>query len=188
MVEIFNYSTSVYEKHSSTNKLVNDFRKEIQMEGAAIRDIAKHAQILDMTPKPSALSTLMQTNKKTCWASFSPPTNFHKQRFSTPYLVPSLGSPDKQDQDMEKISSYLKVLTRGKFSYRSTADTLSRKNKRSSDQKRNGQHFEQEELEVEEEVLVREGTVLLRALDQGIKSSNLLIDYVISRIFQFVQG
>lgn len=89
---------------------------------------------------------------------------------------------------MEKISSYLKVLTRGKFSYRSTADTLSRKNKRSSDQKRNGQHFEQEELEVEEEVLVREGTVLLRALDQGIKSSNLLIDYVISRIFQFVQG
>ena len=47
MVEIFNYSTSVYEKHSSTNKLVNDFRKEIQMEGAAIRDIAKHAQILD---------------------------------------------------------------------------------------------------------------------------------------------
>ncbi|KDU80039.1 hypothetical protein DU19_0598 [Chlamydia muridarum] len=156
------------------------------MEGAAIRDIAKHAQILDMTPKPSALSTLMQTNKKTCWASFSPPANFHKQRFSTPYLVPSLGSPDKQDQDMEKISSYLKVLTRGKFSYRSETSPLLKKNKPSSDQDDTSkQSFDQDE---EEDALVHEGKILLRALDQGIKSSNLLIDYVISRIFQFVQG
>ncbi|MBQ8498326.1 DUF5399 family protein [Chlamydia sp.] len=186
MVEIFNYSASVYEKHSSTNKLVSDFRKEIQMEGAAIRDIARHAQILDMTPKPSALSTLMQTNKKTCWASFSPPANFHKQRFSTPYLVPSLGSPDRQDQDMEKISSYLKILTRGKFSYRSVTSPLSKKNRHQSDQESTKQEFDREEEQ--EETLIREGEVLLRALDLGIKSSNLLIDYVISRIFQFVQG
>ena len=186
MVEIFNYSTSVYEKHSSTNKLVNDFRKEIQMEGAAIRDIAKHAQILDMTPKPSALSTLMQTDKKTCWASFAPPAKFHKQRFSTPYLVPSLGSPDQQDQDMEKISSYLKVLTRGKFSYRSTTAPLTRRGKRHPD--REDLEEEAANEEEQEESLVREGKILLRALDQGLKSSNLLIDYVISRIFQFVQG
>ncbi|WP_375793274.1 DUF5399 family protein [Chlamydia sp. 12-01] len=183
MVEIFNYSTSVYEKHASNNKVVNDFRKEVHMESLTIRDVAKHAQILDMTPKPSALSSLMQTNKKTHWAFFSPPNNFHKQRFSTPYLAPSLGSPDQQDDDLEKISSYLKVLTRGKFSYQSRVTPfLSYKDQEESEEE------EEEGSDSEEDVIVQEGKILLKAIDLGLKSSNIMIDYVISRIFQFVQG
>lgn len=183
MVEIFNYSTSVYEKHASSNKAVNDFRKEVHMEGVAIRDVAKHAQILDMTPKPSALSSLMQTNQKTHWAFFSPPQNFYKQRFSTPYLAPSLGSPDQQDSDIEKISSYLKVLTRGKFSYQSRVTPfLSYK-----DQEEKENENEASE-DWEEDALIQEGKILLKAIDLGLKSSNVMIDYVISRIFQFVQG
>ncbi|WP_366223776.1 DUF5399 family protein [Chlamydia buteonis] len=182
MVEIFNYSTSVYEKHASNNKVVNDFRKEVHMESLTIRDVAKHAQILDMTPKPSALCSLMQTNKKTNWAFFSPPSNFYKQRFSTPYLAPSLGSPDQQDQDLEKISSYLKVLTRGKFSYQSRVNPLfSYKDQEESKE-------EEEAADSEEDVIIQEGKVLLKAIDLGLKSSNIMIDYVISRIFQFVQG
>lgn len=181
MVEIFNYSTSVYEKHASNNKIVSDFRKEVHMESLTIRDVAKHAQILDMTPKPSALSSLMQTNKKTDWAFFSPPSNFHKQRFSTPYLAPSLGSPDQQDEDLEKISSYLKVLTRGKFSYQSRVNPVFSY----KDQEDNP---EEEAADSEEDVIVQEGKILLKAIDLGLKSSNILIDYVISRIFQFVQG
>lgn len=179
MVEIFNYSTSVYEKHVSNNKLVNDFRKEVNMEGLAIRDVAKHAQILDMTPKPSALTSLMQTNQKTHWALFSPPNNFHKQRASTPYLAPSLGSPDQQDHDIEKISSYLKVLTRGKFSYQS--QTLYNEEEEQED-------APEEENTSEEESILQEGKTLIKAIDQGLKASNVMIDYVISRIFQFVQG
>ncbi|WP_348663926.1 DUF5399 family protein [Chlamydia vaughanii] len=182
MVEIFNYSTSVYEKHASNNKMVNDFRKEVHMEGLAIRDVAKHAQILDMTPKPSALSSLMQTNQKTHWAFFSPPNNFYKQRFSTPYLAPSLGSPDQQDHDMEKISSYLKVLTRGKFSYQSRVTPFLSYKDQQEDEK------EEEDSDSEEDSIVEEGKILLKAIDLGLKSSNIMIDYVISRIFQFVQG
>ncbi len=185
MVEIFNYSTSVYEKHASNNKIVNDFRKEVHMEGVAIRDIAKHAQILDMTPKHSALTTLMQTNQKTHWAMFAPPANFHKQRFSTPYLVPSLGSPDQQDEAMEKITSYLKVLTRGKFSFRSSVRPFLA-HKDSGEQHQ--QEDDSESEDGEENQLLQEGKTLLKVLDQGIKSSNVMIDYVISRIFQFVQG
>ncbi|BAE81409.1 hypothetical protein CF0637 [Chlamydia felis Fe/C-56] len=183
MVEIFNYSTSVYEKHASNNKVVNDFRKEVHMEGLAIRDVAKHAQILDMMPKPSALSSLMQTNKKTHWAFFSPPNNFYKQPFSTPYLAPSLGSPDQQDDDLEKISSYLKVLTRGKFSYQSRVTPfLSYKDQEESEKE------EDETSDFQEDEIVQEGKILLKAIDLGLKSSNIMIDYVISRIFQFVQG
>ncbi|WP_032740635.1 DUF5399 family protein [Chlamydia psittaci] len=182
MVEIFNYSTSVYEKHASSTKIVNDFRKEVHMEGLTIRDVARHAQILDMTPKPSALCSLMQTNKKTDWAFFSPPSNFYKQRFSTPYLAPSLGSPDQQDEDLEKISSYLKVLTRGKFSYQSRANSsLSYKDQEESKDN-------EEASDSDEDVIVQEGKILLKAIDLGLKSSNIMIDYVISRIFQFVQG
>ncbi|EQM62763.1 hypothetical protein H359_0743 [Chlamydia ibidis 10-1398/6] len=152
------------------------------MESLAIREVARHAQILDMTPKPSALTTLMQTDKKTHWAFFSPPQNFHKQRCSNPYLAPSLGSPDQQDEDMEKISAYLRVLTRGKFSYRSRVTPLLsyRENK--------DKETEEEEEDSEETQLLKEGRILLKALDLGIKSSNVMIDYVISRIFQFVQG
>ena len=184
MVEIFNYSTSIYEKHASNNKIVSDFRKEVHMEGISIRDVAKHAQILDMTPKPSALTSLLQPNCKTQWAMFSPPENFYKQRFSTPYLAPSLGSPDQQDLDMERISAYLKVLTRGKFSYHScSVPFLSHREKRESHQ---DSHEETEETEEDERI--SQGKTLLKVLDLGVKSSNIMIDYIISRIFQFVQG
>ncbi|EPP35997.1 hypothetical protein CP10881SC42_0588 [Chlamydia avium] len=155
------------------------------MEGVAIRDVAKHAQILDMTPKPSALSSLMQTNQKTHWAFFSPPENFYKQRFSTPYLAPSLGSPDQQDHDIEKISSYLKVLTRGKFSYQSRVTPFLAYGDQKEDHEDRKDH---ETEDLEEDVLVQEGKILLKAIDLGLKSSNIMIDYVISRIFQFVQG
>lgn len=184
MVEIFNYSTSVYEKHSSNTKLVNDFRKEVHMESFSIREVAKHAQILNMNPKPSALSSLMQTNKKTSWAVFSPPENFYKQRFSTPYLVPSLGSPDQQDEDIEKITAYLKILTRGKFKYKSCARSLFSSN----DDFSSFENSEEEAQDEEEDRFIQEGKILLKVLDQGVKASNVMIDYIISKIFQFVQG
>ncbi|WP_201456810.1 DUF5399 family protein [Chlamydia sp. 17-3921] len=185
MVEIFNYSSSVYEKHASNNKLVNDFRKEVHMENISIRDVAKHAQILDMNPKPSALISLLQTNHKTHWAFFAPPANFYKQRFSTPYLTPSLGSPDQQDSDIEKISAYLKVLTRGKFSYRSQVTPFFSHRDQKEDHNRDEEDLFEED---DEDKRILEGKVLLKVLDLGIKSSNMMIDYIISRIFQFVQG
>lgn len=175
MVEIFNYSSSVYEKHASNSKVVSDFKKEVQMDGVALRDVARHAQILDMKPKPSALSSLMQTDQRSHWASFSPPVNFYTQRFATPYLAPSLGAPDQQDEDIEKVAAYLKVLTRGKFVYRDTSEDK---------EEGEGQEWGSEE----EENVVKEGLVLLKALDQGVKASNVMVDYIISRIFQFVQG
>ncbi|ANH79154.1 DUF5399 family protein [Candidatus Chlamydia sanziniae] len=186
MVEIFNYSASIYEKHAADNRLVNDFRKEVQMEGITVRDIAKHAQILDMTPKPSALIALLQTNQKTHWALFTPPNNFYTQRFSTPYLAPSLGSPDQQDQDIEKISAFLKVLTRGKFSYRSRVTPFLSYRDKEEEAKENSDKESAEDQE--EDSRIQQGKVLIKALDLGIKSTNVMIDYVISRIFQFVQG
>lgn len=185
MVEIFNYSSSVYEKHSLNTKAVNEFKKEVHMEGFSIREVAKHAQILDMNPKPSALSCLMQTNQKACWASFSPPKNFFKQRFSTPYLVSSLGSPDRQDEDMEKITAYLKLITKGRFHYRSQVRPFFLHHDEEDAGDQHHQHEEEEELN---QRAVEEGKVLLKVLDHGIKSSNIMIDYIISRIFQFVQG
>ncbi|WP_213357837.1 DUF5399 family protein [Chlamydiifrater phoenicopteri] len=179
MVEIFNYNTSVYERYASETKVINDFRKELNLDSSFIRDVAGHTRILDFTPKPSALTTLMGLDQKTQWAFFSPPPGYFKQRFSTPYLVPSLGSSDNQDADIEKLSSFLKVLTNGRFDYKSKVHG-------SFDQQDPDQ--DDDDDDETEDPKIQEGKTLLKALDLGIKSSNVMIDYIISRIFQFVQG
>lgn len=189
MVEIFNYSSSIYEQHSSNSKIINDFRKEIHMEPVVIRDVAKHAQILDMTPKPSALTSLLQTNKKTEWAFFSPPKNFHTQRFNTPYLAPSLGSPEQQDDDINKVVEFLKIMTKGKFYYQSKARPIFyRPSDEETFEDDDYEEYEEPSENEHESSLIEEGTAIIKALDLGLKSTNIMIDYVISRIFQFVQG
>lgn len=60
---------------------------------------------------------------------------------------------------------------------------LSHREKRESHQ---DSHEETEETEEDERI--SQGKTLLKVLDLGVKSSNIMIDYIISRIFQFVQG
>lgn len=60
----------------------------------------------------------------------------------------------------------------------------------------NSRNLEDDKEEITEDMqgnskhmkLVNQGLVLIKVLDEGIKSTNVMIDYIISRIFQFVQG
>ncbi|MEG0036680.1 MAG: DUF5399 family protein [Victivallaceae bacterium] len=187
MVEIFNYGSSVYEKFTLTEQTVNDFRKDLKLETGIIRAVAEHAEILDFTPKPSALISLLGTDQKISWARFETPCNYHCQRTRSPYLVPSLGSPDRQDEDMKKITAFLKILTNNKFNYTSKIKPVF-SHENDFDTEDEGEDSKDEDQESESEKVLKEGRVLLRVLDFGVKSTNIMIDYVISRMFQFVQG
>lgn len=189
MVEIFNYAGSVYERYTLNEQIINDFRQNIKLEGHAVRDIGKHAQILNLVPKPSAISTLLGTNQKIRWARFETPPNYYNQRVRSPYLAPSLGAPEQQDRDMDKITAFLKILTDNQFKYSSKIKPLLFS--RFRDSENNEESEEQQDAEEEENpqsLRVKEGRVILRVLDFGLKSTNVMIDYVISRMFQFVQG
>lgn len=182
MVEIYNYSASVYENHISSTKIVDAFRKEIQMSASSIRNAAHHTRILDLTPKLPAIVTLLQTDHRTHWAHFSPPKQYFSQRISSSYLVPSLGSPAQQTQDMNKILSYLDILTNGRFSY---------DDREQQEDDLQEEHHDQQNRDEQEEPYshtIKEGETLLRMLDIGIQQTNLMIDFVIARILQFVQG
>lgn len=203
MAEISNYNIPT-ERYSYTEQAVQDFRKELHFESSTIRDIAKHSQILEVNPTLPALTTLLGTNKTSSWAKFSPPETYYSQRKKSLYIIPSLGGPDKQDMDIQKIKSFLDILAVNKQSF-SKLRVLKYKNKKtdltdSDEEKEDSGNSEDTTKNHEEEMiqelhnssrqmkLVNQGLVLIRVLDEGIKSTNVMIDYIISRIFQFVQG
>lgn len=191
------------ERYSHTGKSIKDFRKELHFESSTIRDIANHSQILEVNPTLPALTTLFETNKTSSWARFSPPSSYHVQRKKSLYIIPSLGGPDKQDMAIQKIKSFLDILSKEMNSL-SSLRVIKYKNKKEKfddkDDKNEDSNNSKDDKENKEEAirylkdnsrqvkLVNQGLVLIRVLDEGIKSTNVMIDYIISRIFQFVQG
>lgn len=200
MSEISNYTVPT-ERYSYTEQAVKDFRKELHFESSTIRDVAKHSQILEVNPTLPALTTLLGTNKTSSWAKFSPPETYHSQRKKSLYIIPSLGGPDQQDADIQKIKSFLDIVATNKQPL-SKLRVLKYKEKKTDldEEKEDSRNSEDPEENYEEKMiqelhknsrqmkLVNQGLALIRMLDEGIKSTNVMIDYIISRIFQFVQG
>ncbi len=200
MAEVSNYNLSI-ERYSHTEKTVRDFRKELNFEVSTIRDVANHSQILEVNPKLPAITTLFGINKTSSWAKFSPPSSYHVQRKKSLYIIPSLGGPDKQDIDIQKIKSFLDILST-EINNSSNLRMTRYKNKKidskeeQNEKDKNPRNSEDDKEETIEDIqsnsknmkLVNQGLVLIKVLDEGIKSTNIMIDYIISRIFQFVQG
>ncbi|MBF5050886.1 hypothetical protein CLAVI_000508 [Candidatus Clavichlamydia salmonicola] len=185
MVEIFNYSSSVQERFVQEQKALQGFQQKLSVQPHTFRQMALHASVLDVTPRSSALSSLMGTDQKISWAHFSPPTNFRSQRVRSPYLVPSLGSSEKQDQDMEKICSFLHTMTGGQFFYSSKVSLIGKQKSFDEESQEESENHDEDE---DQDPMISQGKKILKVLDLGIKSSNVMIDYIISRMFQFVQG
>lgn len=104
---------------------------------------------------------------------------------------------------IQKIKSFLDILSKEMNSL-SSLRVIKYKNKKEKfddkDDKNEDSNNSKDDKENKEEAirylkdnsrqvkLVNQGLVLIRVLDEGIKSTNVMIDYIISRIFQFVQG
>lgn len=65
-----------------------------------------HTQIIDLTPKHTAIIQLMQTNQRISWARIDFPPYFHVQRSTSPYIAPSLGSAEKLEADKQKLDAF----------------------------------------------------------------------------------
>ncbi|MFN0065745.1 MAG: DUF5399 family protein [Chlamydiales bacterium] len=162
MVEIYSHDISSHERYAHDQNLIEDFQKAYHLPPSAAGIVAVQTRILDMNPKLPAIVMLMQTNQRKMWAGFSIPAHFYTQRAKSSYVAPSLGSAEKQDADVQRLLAIIA--------------------EHGGDQESGGKEEE------EEDTPKREGEILIELLEKGIKETNEMVDFVISRMNQFVQG
>lgn len=104
MVEIYNIDISSHEQFARSEKAFETFRRQYHIPRSGERAIAVQTAILDLVPKPSALSSLFGLQQQISWASFPLFKDVGRFRTFSSYLVPSLGAPEKQDADIQRIS------------------------------------------------------------------------------------
>lgn len=172
MVEIYNIDIATHERFARDTQAIEAFRRQYHIPATGQRAISLQTTILDFIPKPPALTLLLQLYQKKNWALFAIPKNFHTQRFLTSYIAPSLGSSEKQDADVQKIRAFLK-------------QKAPRAVKRREEKQEGGQKDKDKD---EEDEILDEGETIVSLLEKGIKETNSMIDFVISRMHQFVQG
>lgn len=179
MVEIYSYDITTHERFARDQQEVEAFRKQYHIPPSRARMIAVQTQVLDFIPKHPALVLLMQTYQRKMWSSIMIPQNYYTQRFASSYVAPSLGTVEKQDADVHKIQAFVKNQTRGR--------KVLRKERRDEKEKR-------EELEgnkgekTQDELLLEEGEAIVEMIEKGVQETNGMIDYIISRMHQFVQA
>ena len=169
MVEIYNYDIGAHERFAKDQEQVEAFTKKYQLPPSRAGTVVAQTKILDFIPKHSAIVLLMQTYQRKTWAKFTIPKNFHIQRMLSSYIAPSLGSYERQDADIHKIEAFLRSKT-GRVAPTRDKEEETKKQKR------------------DDEALLEEGETIIELLDLGVKKINKEIDYVISRIHQFVQA
>jgi Family of unknown function (DUF5399) len=174
MVEIYSYEVTAHERFARDQQEVEAFRKQYHLPPSRAGVVAVQTKILDFVPKHPAVVLLMQTYQRKMWARFSIPKNYYLQRFASSYVAPSLGSSERQDADVHKLEAYMKRKTRGRF------DRKKRDQEKEEGNQQRGSSSEEEVIE--------EGEALIRLLENGVKETNEMIDYVIARMHQFVQA
>jgi hypothetical protein len=172
MVEIYSYEITTHERFARDQQEIEAFRKQYHIPPSSAGIVAIQTKILDFVPKHPALVLLMQTYQRKNWARFTIPQNYYLQRFTSSYIAPSLGSRDKQDADVYKIEGYVKQKTRRR---------LDRKQKEQ-------QGRQQSQSGDDEEEIVQEGEALIKMLKHGVKETNGMIDYIVARMYQFIQA
>lgn len=170
MVEIYSYDITTHERFARDQQEIEAFRKQYHIPPSRAKLIAVQTRVLDFVPKHPALVLLMQTYQRKMWARFMIPKNYYAQRFTSSYVAPSLGATEKQEADIRKIRAFLKNQTRGRV--------VRRKEEREKDERERNR----------DEQLTDEGEVLVEMMEKGIKETNEMIDFIISRMHQFVQA
>jgi hypothetical protein len=89
-----------------------------------------------------------------------------------------LGSAEKQEADIMRLEAYLNKSTAGRFGKRKKRKEEGEGRER---ERRQGQKNDEEEM-------MDEGDAIIDLLDRGVKETNQMVDYVISRMHQFVQA
>jgi len=107
MVEIYSYDSTTHERFARDQQEIAAFRMQYHVPPGGARFIANQAQVLDFIPKYPAVSLLFQTHQRKTWARFAIPQNFHKQRFWSSFVAPSLGNIQKQTADMQRLEAFL---------------------------------------------------------------------------------
>lgn len=152
MVEIYSYDTTPHERYARDQNEIEAFRKQYHLPPSGARQIALQTKVLDFIPKHSAIGLLMQTYQGKTWARFEVPKNYHNQRFLTSKIAPSLGSPEKQEADIQKLESFVES--------RAPVEKLT-------------------QAEVD---------ALKDLLQKGVMETNEMVDFVFSRMHQFIQA
>jgi len=168
MVEIYNIDISSHEQFARTQVEIEAFKNQYHTPSTGIRFFDVQTRILDFVPKQPAIELLLQTFVRSLWARVLLPPNYYNQRFFSSYVAPSLGPSQKQKADIDRITSYLNQQTENRYEQER--------------EKRKGQ----QPGGTEEAEMSYEGDVLI-ALLYEIKGTNGLVDFIFSRIHEFVQ-
>lgn len=170
MVEIYRDSTWVaaHERFARDQREIEAFRRQFHIPPSGERLIAAQTKVLDFVPKYPAISLLLGSHERKSWARFAIPDNYYSQRAFGSYIAPSLGPPEKQEADVRKIENFIRQQTK-----RVVFD-LSKKDR------------DKEKGRDPEEELIDEGSALVQLLEKGVKETNLMINFVITRMYQFV--
>ncbi len=170
MVEVHSYDITAHERYAYDQQEIEAFRKQYHVPPSGAKMVAVQTRVMDFIPKHPAIVMLMQTYQRKMWARFMIPKNYYTQRFTSSYVAPSLGSTEKQDADIYKIHAFLKNQTRGR--------KIRRKEERDEE---SGEKSRDEEL-------MDESDALIEMMEKGVKETNEMVDFVISRMHQFVQA
>ncbi len=163
MVEIYSYDINTHERFANDQKGIEDFRRQYHLPPSRSNQVAIQSKVLNFIPLHPALTTLMQTYQRKMWARFEIPKNFFSQRRSSSYVAPSLGGNEKLTADANRVRAFVK-------------------------KKRRRNQLVRKELLKEEDDLDHEGETLAELLEKGVKETNEMVDYIISRMHQFVQA
>ena len=169
MVEIYSYDITTHERFARDQQEVEAFRKQYHIPLSGVQVMAAQTRVLDFIPKHPALAMLLETYQQKMWARFMIPKNYYTQRFSSSYVAPSLGATEKQEADVHKIHAFIKNQTRG------------RKVRPKEERKETG-------VKNRDEDLSDEGGSIVEMMEKGVKETNEMVDFVISRMHQFVQA
>lgn len=166
MVEIYSYDVTTHERFARDQQEIEAFRKQYHIPPSRTQMIAVQTRVLDFVPKHNALALLMQTYQQKLWARFMIPKNYYTQRFASSYVAPSLGTTEKQEADLNKIRAFIRNQTRG----------------------RRVRPKEERDESNQDEQLADEGDQIIEMLEKGVKETNEMVDFIISRMHQFVQA
>jgi hypothetical protein len=180
MVEIYNIDISSHEQFARTQAEVEAFKSQYYTPSTGIRFFDVQTKILDFVPKHPAVELLMQTFVRSPWARFLLPPNYYNQRFFSSYVAPSLGSAQKQTADIQRITGYLNQRTENRYEQE--------RDKRREKRQNQDQGQEDQRQESEEEKMSKEGDALIELLEDGVKKTNEMVDFISSRIHQFIQA
>ena len=130
--------------------------------------------ILDLAPKYPAMTLLMQTHQRTTWSNVKPPENFYAQRTDSRFIAVSLGPTEKLDDIVDRINQLEQDLG-------IEAPTSTKSDDLSAD-------FDPDALELPQSAQSLSSGQTIANVVIAVRDANDAIDYVDSRVKQFLQG